>query len=581
MTALSSRKLIQDAEGDVSRWFVSVHLFHPCNLSCTICDIDKGGTKFKPVLAKRKALGPPLQRVSATPALFQSSQRPTPAPSNSHHVVTESEKEDEDEYALDDLHNESRSGYNTAVAPSSGIPTAIAPATRTSPIPVPQTISAPSSRASRGIPLVMPSSSIPPAVSSSRTVRPTGITVPIPDQTRHVTPILLPSSQRRSAVPISIPPSDSTPSQPPPAASNVQQNTPPTSQVGPGIGIATGQQEQDAAVSQPKPPVGRKRKSAMEGGISRPKRRRTAVTKPRARKTTKHATSESGSAVGTEAGADGEEESTTDFYSRRNSKLKALRRKRLPTRSLEDETDNASSDESPRHRRTRRPHPHVDKSVTEMPEVGEPIDETTVTMNDLCNGVGQGRVSSRFLELFQLNAVNRKRKREERAKLVEIVRRRELGLPQEEGDEMIGQRGRGLTAADLFGAALAGGAGAEEDELGEDAEEYATRATAVRHAPQIRYDAQGNMVLDEEHLEFDRQADAEEELAGQGPLEVIVENDRDKFTNHATFSRKPGHSRWSREETELFYDVRGLLSSNAVHLLTFALIGTSSISYEL
>jgi transcription factor TFIIIB component B'' len=275
--------------------------------------------------------------------------------------------------------------------------------------------------------------------------------------------------------------------------------------------------------------------------------------------------------VGTEAEEDEEEESTADCYSKSKSKSKAPRRKRLPTRSLGDDTDNVSSDESPRHRRTKKPHPHVDKSVTEVPEVGEPIDETTVTMNDLCNGVGQGRVSSRFLELFQLNAVNRRRKQEERAKLIEIVRRCELGLPQEEGDEMIGQRGRGLTAVDLFGATLVNGAGADEDDLGEDSEEYAMRATAVRHAPQIRYDAQGNMILDEEHLEFDRQADAEEELAAQGPLEVVVENDRDKFTNHATFSRKPGHSRWSREETELFYDVRLLLSSDAAHLLTFAL----------
>jgi transcription factor TFIIIB component B'' len=217
-----------------------------------------------------------------------------------------------------------------------------------------------------------------------------------------------------------------------------------------------------------------------------------------------------------------------------------------------------------------------------MPEEGEPIDETTMTMNDLCNGLGEGRVSSRFLEIFQLSAVNRKRRREERGKLIEVVRRRELGLPQEEGDEMIGQRGRGLTAADLFGAAVVNGAGAEEDELveDEDEDEYAMRATAARHAPQIRYDAQGNMVLDEERLEYDRRAEAEE-LAAQGPVEVIVENDRDKFTNHATFSRKPGYSRWSREETELFYDVCISFSSYVTHLLTSAHIGTSSISCEL
>lgn len=396
----------------------------------------------------------------------------------------------------------------------------------------------------------MPSSSVPPVVSPSRTVR---VTVPTLSQTRRAVPIIAPSSsQTQPSAPISVPQCDSTPSHLPPAASYVQQTISSTSQVVPGTSTAT----EVAAVSHPKPRLGRKRTTTTENEHPRPKRRRTAVAKPRAKKKASRATSESGSEVETEAEADEDEEMTTDFRSKRKSKLRAPQRKGLPARSLEDDTDNVSSDKNPRHRRTREPHPHVDKPVTEMPEVGEPIDETTVTMNDLCNGIGQGHVSSRFLNVFQLSAVNCKRKREDRAKLTEIARRRELGLPQEEGDEMIGQRGRGLTAADLFGAAVVHGTGAEEDELDEDKDEYAMRATAVRHAPQIRYDAQGNMVLDEEHLEFDRIAEAEEELAAQGPVEVIVENDRDKFTNHATFSRKPGYSRWSREETELFYDVR-------------------------
>ena len=505
--------------------------------------------------------------------------------------MTESEKEDEDDHALSGSHNVSRSDYNTALGPSSGIPTIIASSRRRSPSPVGHTQAMPTpssraSRASRGIPLVMPSSSIPPVVSSSRTVRPTGVAIPIPGETHHATSV--PASQARSAVPISVPQRDSTPPQPPPAASNVQQTTPFTSQVGPGTSVATGQPDENASVSQPNPPRGRKRNSTTEGEVPRPKRRRIAVTKPRARKKTKRVTSESDGAVETEADGEGEGdgdgegegEGTTEIRSKRKSKSKAPKRKRLPARSLEDDTDNASPGEGPRHRRTRKPHPHVDRPVMEMPEVGEPIDETTVTMTDLCNGLGQGRVSSRFLELFQLSAVNCKRKREERANLIEIVRRRELGLPQEEGDEMIGQRGRGLTAADLFGAAVVHGAGAgagadadadadaDEDELvgdgdgdGDgDEDEYAMRATAVRHAPQVRYDAQGNTVVDEDRLEFDRRAEAEEELAAQGPVEVIVENDRDKFTNHATFSRKPGYSRWSKEETQLFYDVRASFS---------------------
>lgn len=595
MIALNSpRSNFEGAEGNVSRRSVSVHLSRSCTLSCTNCDIEKGGTKFKPVLAKRKHSGPPSQRITATPTPFQASQRPTPVPSISHHVVTESEKEDEDDYPLNDSHHEARLGHNPAIAPSSGIPTVIASAKKTSPTPLSQTqaLSTLLSHTSPGIPLVMPSSSAPPAVNPSRTVRLTGVTVPTPpSQTHRDVSIAAPSSsQTQPSVPIPVPQSDLTPSQQPPAAPYVQQTIPSTSQVGHGSSTTTGQPAEVAAVPQPKSLLGRKRASTTDKEPQRPKRRRIAVAKPRARKKAIRATSaESDSVVETEAETDGDvdEERTTHNRSKRNSKLKAANKRQglVSARSLEeDDTDNASSDKSPRYRRTRKPHPHVDKPVTEMPEVGEPIDETTVTMNDLCNGVGQGHVSSRFLGVFQLSAVNRKRKREDRAKLTEIVRRRELGMPQEEGDEMIGQRGRGLTAADLFGAAVVRGAAAEEDEEllieNEDEDEYAMGATAVRHAPQIRYDAQGNMVLDEERLEFDRQAEAQEELAAQGPVEVIVENDRDKFTNHATFSRKPGYSRWSREETELFYDVRVSFSSNATHLLTFALIGTSSISYE-
>jgi len=581
---LSPRSSIfEDAEDDVSRRSVSVHLPRSCTLSCTICDIDKGGTKFKPVLAKRKHPGPPSQRVTATSTPFQTSQRPTPVPSISHHVVTESEKEDEDDYALNDSHNESGLRHNPAIVPSSGIPTVIASARKTSPLPLTQrqALSALSSHTSPGIPLVMPSSSAPPTVNPPRTTRPTRVTVPTPNQTPRPVSIVAPSSsQTQPSVPISVPQRDLTPSQPPPAAPHVQQSIPSIYRVDRGTSTATGQPGEIAAISQSESSLGRKRVTTTENEPPRPKKRRTAVAKPRARKKVGRATSESDSLVETEAETDEGEETTPHFRSKRNSKPKALKRQGLPARPLEDDTDNASSDKSPRHRRTRKPHPRVDKPVTEMPEVGESIDETTVTMNDLCNGLGQGHVSSRFLDVFQLSAVNRKRKREDRGKLTEIVRRRELGLPQEEGDEMIGQRGRGLTAADLFGAAVVHGAGAEEDESVENEDEYVMRATAVRHAPQIRYDAHGNMVLDEEHLEFDRQAEAEEELAAQGPVEVIVENDRDKFTNHATFSRKPGYSRWSREETELFYDVRVSFSSNTTHLLTFALIGTPSVSYE-
>ncbi|KAG8814711.1 Transcription factor TFIIIB component B [Serendipita sp. 399] len=211
-------------------------------------------------------------------------------------------------------------------------------------------------------------------------------------------------------------------------------------------------------------------------------------------------------------------------------------------------------------RRQRRPRPRVDKAVQEVPDEGPPLDETTATMMDLCNGVGQGRVSGRFLETFIKRNEDAKRKREENTRLRDFARRKELGLQLEDQEllEMSAQsrRGRIVPLVETTDRPEDGGeesAGvANEEEEGED-DEYAGVAQTTNRAPQVRYDASGNLVLDEAELEYNRQEEAEAELAAHGPMEVIVETDRDKFTNFASYSRKPKPERWTKEEMDTFY----------------------------
>jgi transcription factor TFIIIB component B'' len=176
-----------------------------------------------------------------------------------------------------------------------------------------------------------------------------------------------------------------------------------------------------------------------------------------------------------------------------------------------------------------------------------------------------GRVSGRYLETFIESNEATKRKRGDNLRLKDLTRRKELGLPIDDDEAQAlsarGRRGAALTqATSRVQPSQADGSkqAAIHEKNGEDDEEedeYAGLAVTSR-APKVRYDANGNLVLDETELQFDRQAEADEELAARGPMEVIIETDRGKFTNHASYSKKPRVERWSKDETEMFYTVR-------------------------
>lgn len=83
--------------------------------------------------------------------------------------------------------------------------------------------------------------------------------------------------------------------------------------------------------------------------------------------------------------------------------------------------------------------------------------------------------------------------------------------------------------------------------------DYSQNLTASRFNVQVRIGPNGETIIDEESLVIDRTDGAEEDTSG---YTHVVESDRSRFTNSSTYGKKLRGTRWSAEETELFYDVR-------------------------
>ncbi|KAL1748983.1 hypothetical protein HDZ31DRAFT_28633, partial [Schizophyllum fasciatum] len=184
---------------------------------------------------------------------------------------------------------------------------------------------------------------------------------------------------------------------------------------------------------------------------------------------------------------------------------------------------------------------------------GDEIDPTTITMAELCEDTGQGRVSSRVVEVQDSWAAWKIRSREHRARLMARKERKKLGKPEDEEAE----------AANPVKGAPEGDSPAKEapvdtqqtvvaptgdgDEDSDD--DFYGNLKASEYTTQIRLGAGASIVIDEESTQVDRTAD--EDTSG---YTHVVEHDRTKFINSGTYTKKVRGSRWSAEETDLFYD---------------------------
>ncbi|PBL00528.1 hypothetical protein ARMGADRAFT_1159856 [Armillaria gallica] len=226
----------------------------------------------------------------------------------------------------------------------------------------------------------------------------------------------------------------------------------------------------------------------------------------------------------------------------------------------------SSSSAKPRPRRKRSPSlPPFDPDA----DPGEEIDPTVVTMAVLCRDTGLGRVSSKAAEIQSNHAAWKAQNRERRARMKTLMERKKYGHP--ESDE---ERDSTEVNADKEGSAEppptttvpAASSSAALDETG-NGFDYSQGLTASRYNVQVRIGPNGETIIDEESLTVDRdENDATENYTH------VIESDATKFTNSGTYGKRFRGSRWSAEETELFYDALSQYGEN-YELIAYVLPG--------
>ncbi|THV07636.1 hypothetical protein K435DRAFT_833491 [Dendrothele bispora CBS 962.96] len=204
-------------------------------------------------------------------------------------------------------------------------------------------------------------------------------------------------------------------------------------------------------------------------------------------------------------------------------------------------------------------------------ERGEDIDPTVVTMAALCEDTGQGRISSKAAEIMNNHASWKASNRERRARMKAAMERKKYGLPEEE--ERPAETSDPTTTTETAPPASASTSASSEapqmsqSESDPNGFDYSQNLTASRYNVQVRIGPNGETIIDEESLVVDR---VEEEDTSN--YTHVVESDTTKFVNSGTYGKRFRGSRWSAEETELFYDALAQYGEN-YELISYVLPG--------
>lgn len=221
-------------------------------------------------------------------------------------------------------------------------------------------------------------------------------------------------------------------------------------------------------------------------------------------------------------------------------------------------------------RRSRKPaHIPFDPDV----DPGEELDPTVVTMAALCSDTGQGRISSKAVQIQTNHAAWKASNRQKRARMKMLMESKKYG--RKEGAEETNTGGQETDVAPAedppaANAAAGPSTGAPssalrapstgppaEDETGHGFDYSQTMSTS-RFNVQVRIGPNGETIIDEESLFVDR--NDENETVNYTHVE---ESDTTKFVNSSTYGKKFRGSRWSAEETELFFDVSLTMNSSS------------------
>ncbi|KAI6120578.1 hypothetical protein EDD16DRAFT_1574388 [Pisolithus croceorrhizus] len=249
------------------------------------------------------------------------------------------------------------------------------------------------------------------------------------------------------------------------------------------------------------------------------------------------------------------------------------------TSSVEHETSTQKTPQRPRSRsgsstskKPRKARPLATPTFGAEADAGEDLDPTSVTMAALCEDTGQGRVSSKGAQILQNHQAWKRSNREKRAKMRVIMEAKKYGrgedadTTQENGvREVHSEEGstRNTTPGLRTGTTPVS---ATEDTSGSGFD-YSQNVSTSRYNVQVRIGPNGETIIDEESLFVDR--NAEEETANYTHVE---ESDVTKFVNSGTYAKRFRGSRWSAEETELFYDALSQFGEN-YELISYVLPG--------
>ncbi|KAJ7651740.1 hypothetical protein DFH06DRAFT_1134940 [Mycena polygramma] len=163
--------------------------------------------------------------------------------------------------------------------------------------------------------------------------------------------------------------------------------------------------------------------------------------------------------------------------------------------------DNVDGEESTSIRKKRKTQPLFDADA----DPGEEIDPTVITMAELCVDNGQGRISSKAIEIQKNHLAWKQQSKEKRARMKALAEQKKY--------------------------------------------------------VQVRIGPNGETIIDEESLTVDRTED-------------VDTTNYTKFVNSASYTKKCRGSRWSAEETDLFYEALSQHGEN-YELISLVLPGRS------
>ncbi|KAF8274116.1 hypothetical protein EI94DRAFT_1714765 [Lactarius quietus] len=257
-----------------------------------------------------------------------------------------------------------------------------------------------------------------------------------------------------------------------------------------------------------------------------------------------------------------------------------LHRKKRPRKSM---NDSAGPVTPPSRRPTRgssgsgRPRGQSIPDLDPDAHPGEDLDPTIVTMAAICEDTGQGRVSSKAAQVLDNHAAWKRSNKEKRARMRATMEAKKYGH-----DEDAEERGASTTTVELSPSVATPpiamtpsrlthnppGASAPEDppETGYGFDYNHSMATS-RFNVQVRIGPNGETIVDEESLFVDRAEEHETDNYVH-----VEESDATKFVNSGSYSKKFRGTRWTAEETDLFYAALSQFGEN-YELISYVLPG--------